>query len=322
MERGTMRAARIREPGAIEIEEIAIPTPKERQVRLRIEGTGVCASNLGPWKGLPWLRYPMSPGEGGHEAWGRVDAVGPGVDPSWMGKRVAALSNHAFAELDVVDERTLVELPPALDAHAFPAEPFACAMNIFRRSDIGPGQTVAVVGVGFLGAILVRLAERAGARVIAISRRAFARDLARRMGAAETIPLDDHHAILQHVSGLTEGRMCDRVIECVGAQWPLDLSAELACERGTLVIAGYHQDGPRQVNMQLWNWRGLDVVNAHERDPAVYVRGMREAIEAVERGVLDPSMLLTHRYPLEKLGDALDATATRPEGFVKAWVTP
>lgn len=315
-----MRAARIREPGAIEIEEVAIPTPKDSQVRLRIEGTGVCASNLGPWQGLPWLRYPMSPGEGGHEAWGRVDAVGRGVDPSWVGKRVAALSNHAFAELDVVDVRTLVELPPALDV--FPAEPFACAMNIFRRSDVRPGQTVAVVGVGFLGAILVRLAKRAGARVLGISRRSFARDLAARMGADETIPLDDHHAILERVGALTEGKMCERVIECVGAQWPLDLSAELACERGTLVIAGYHQDGPRQVNMQLWNWRGLDVVNAHERDPGVYVHGMREAIDAVAEGVIDPTMLLTHRYPLERLGEALDATATRPEGFVKAVVTP
>ncbi|HEY8428308.1 MAG TPA: hypothetical protein VIL20_08035, partial [Sandaracinaceae bacterium] len=121
---------------------------------------------------------------------------------------------------------------------------------------------------------------------------------------------------------LTEGRGCERVIECVGAQWPLDLSAELTCERGTLVIAGYHQDGPRQVNMQLWNWRGLDVVNAHERDPAVYVRGMREAIAAIEDGVIDPEMLVTHRFSLEQLGHALDAVNRRPEGFVKGVVIP
>jgi threonine dehydrogenase-like Zn-dependent dehydrogenase len=112
------------------------------------------------------------------------------------------------------------------------------------------------------------------------------------------------------------------VIEAVGKQWPLDLAAELTSEGGRLVIAGYHQDGPRQVNMQLWNWRGFDVVNAHERDPAVAVRGMREAVEAIERGVIDPRLLITHRYSLDRLGDALNATRDRPGNFVKAVVVP
>ena len=90
--------------------------------------------------------------------------------------------------------------------------------------------------------------------------------------------------IIERVRELTGGTFCDRVIEAVGKQWPLDLAAELTREGGRLVIAGYHQDGPRQVNMQLWNWRGFDVANAHERDPAVAVRGMREAVEAIESG--------------------------------------
>jgi threonine dehydrogenase-like Zn-dependent dehydrogenase len=112
------------------------------------------------------------------------------------------------------------------------------------------------------------------------------------------------------------------VIEAVGKQWPLDLAAELTREGGRLIIAGYHQDGPRQVNMQLWNWRGFDVVNAHERDPHVSVRGMREAVEAIESGVIDPEMLVTHRFPLDRLREALDATRDRPGNFVKAVVVP
>ena len=47
------------------------------------------------------------------------------------------------------------------------------------------------------------------------------------------------------------------------------------------MIAGYHQDGLRQVNMQLWNWRGIDVINAHERDPRVYISGMHAAANAI-----------------------------------------
>ena len=97
-------------------------------------------------------------------------------------------------------------------------------------------------------------------------------------------------------------------------------AAELTRERGKLIIAGYHQDGPRQVNMQMWNWRGLDVINAHERDPAIYVQGIRDAVEAVTLGRLDPTPLYTHSYALEQLDDALNATRDRPDGFVKAFV--
>jgi threonine dehydrogenase-like Zn-dependent dehydrogenase len=158
--------------------------------------------------------------------------------------------------------------------------------------------------------------------VIAIARRPFALDLARAMGAAETLPMDDHWRIIEAVKALTGGGFCERVIEATGKPWPLDLAAELTAERGRLVIAGYHQDGPRQVNMQLWNWRGLDVVNAHERDPAVYADGVRRAVDAVLAGRLDPRPLLTHSYPLERLDEALAATRDRPEGFMKAVVVP
>jgi threonine dehydrogenase-like Zn-dependent dehydrogenase len=215
-----------------------------------------------------------------------------------------------------------VRLPPALAGQPFPGEPLGCAMNILARSGIAPGQTVAIVGIGFLGALLTRLATDAGGRVIAIARRPFALETARAMGAAETIPMDDHWRIIERVKELTDGRFCERVIEATGKQWPLDLAAELCAERGRLVIAGYHQDGPRQVNMQLWNWRGLDVVNTHERDPAIYVDGVRKAVDAVVAGRLDPGPLLTHSYPLERLDAALAATRDRPEGFMKAVVTP
>ncbi|HEX6015165.1 MAG TPA: hypothetical protein VFY87_25875, partial [Geminicoccaceae bacterium] len=111
-------------------------------------------------------------------------------------------------------------------------------------------------------------------------------------------------------------------VEAVGKQGPLDLATELTRERGRLIVAGYHQDGPRQVNMQLWNWRGLDVVNAHERDPKIYVQGIREAVDAVASGRLDPGRLYTHTFPLDGLGAALDATRDRPDGFLKALVIP
>jgi threonine dehydrogenase-like Zn-dependent dehydrogenase len=322
MNEATMRAAVLTGAGKLMIHDAPRPEPGPGQVRVRIQGCGVCASNLVPWEGPEWMSFPTEPGALGHEGWGVVDAVGEGANGLQRGDRVAFLSGNAYAEYDLADASQAVKLPEALRDLDLPLEPFGCAMNIFRRSDIEAGQAVAVIGVGFLGAILVKLASNAGARVIGISRREASLDLARRMGAAETIPLDNHWQIIERVRELTGGTFCDRVIEAVGKQWPLDLAAELTREGGRLIIAGYHQDGPRQVNMQLWNWRGFDVVNAHERDPAVSVRGMREAVDAIESGLIDPRLLITHRYPLERLGEALDATRDRPGNFVKAVVVP
>ena len=314
------RAGVISRPGEATVVEVDVPAPGPGQLLVRLEGSGVCASNLPVWEGRDWFEYPQPVGAPGHEGWGRVAALGPGVSGLRVGDRVAVLSYRAYAELDVAEADAVVPLPTALDGLAVPGEPLGCAVNVFRRSGIEPGHTVAIVGIGFLGAILTRLAADAGARVIAISRRPFALDVARHFGASETIAMDDHGRVLEAVRRLTGGRWCERVVEAVGLQWPLDLAGELTAERGRLVVAGFHQDGPRQVNMQLWNWRGIDVVNAHERDPRAYADGMRAAVELLASGRLDPSPLYTHRYALDELGAALTAAAVRPDGFLKALV--
>jgi 2-desacetyl-2-hydroxyethyl bacteriochlorophyllide A dehydrogenase len=316
----TMRAAVLAAPGRIEIRETPRPVAAPGEVLVRIEGCGICASNLPAWEGRPWFRYPFSPGDLGHEAWGRVEAVGAREDEAWLNRRVAALSYRAYAEYDVAAAEAIVALPPALDGQPFPAEPLACAYNIFERSGIEAGADVAIVGIGFLGALLCDMATRAKARVLAIGRRPSAL-AAVQTRAAQVIPLEDSEAVVEAVRKATNGKFCDVVIEATGKQEPLDLAARLTRERGRLVIAGYHQDGPRTVDLQLWNWRGLDVINAHERDPQTYVRGMHAAVEAASNGALSLGELLTHHFPLENLGEGLAASLERPAGFMKAFVS-
>jgi len=316
----TMRAAVIAAPHKLALAEVTVPEPGPDEVRIRIEGCGVCASNLSVWEGQPWFKYPLKPGNGGHEAWGTVDQIGRDVTRLKEGDRVALLSYDAFAEYDIAAQNCAVKLSSSLDGRPFPGEALGCALNIFRRSDIQAGQSVAIIGIGFLGALLTWLCSQAGAQVIAVSRRKFALDFALKFGAAEAITMDDHHRIIEEVRAMTNHKGCERVIEAVGKQWPLDLGAELVKERGRFVIAGYHQDGPRQVNMQLWNWQGIDVINAHERDPQVCIEGIQMAADKVVSGELDPSPLYTHSFKLEGLGDAFDAVKNRPDGFMKALV--
>lgn len=314
-----MRAAQVTAPGVVAMAVRPRPDPGPGQVRVRIAGCGVCASNLEPWAGPEWMTFPTEPGGLGHEGWGFVEARGAGVAGLDPGTPVAFLGAASYASHEVVAADLCLPLPPALAGRPFPGEALGCAMNIFRRSGVAEGDRVAIVGIGFLGACLARLAAGAGAEVIAISRRGESLRLAARMGARHALPFDPDRAHCR-VADLTAGRMTDVVIECVGRQGALDLASSLVATGGRLVIAGYHQDGPRQVDMQSWNWRGIDVINAHERCDGVRMRGMAEAAEAVAEGRLDLDLLLTHRFPLDRLDAALDATRDKPEGFVKAWV--
>jgi threonine dehydrogenase-like Zn-dependent dehydrogenase len=275
-----MRAVALVAPGTLAGSRLPLPEPGPGEVLVRVHGCGVCGSSLPLWEGRPWFAYPLEPGAPGHEAWGETED----------GTRVAFLTQHGYAEWAAVDAETIVELPSELDGLPFPGEAFACAVNVVRRALLGPGMHVAVVGVGFLGSAVAQLARACGAKVVEVRR--------------DSVPQ----------------REFERVIECAGTQSALDTASRLVATRGVLVLAGFHQGGPRTVDVQSWNWRGLDVINAHERDPQAYVAGMQEAVRLAADGVLDVDALVTHRFPLERLDEAFAAAGTRAEGFVKAVV--
>lgn len=313
-----MRAVRFVGDRRVQVDDVDTPVPGPGELRVRLDGCGVCGSNLPVWEGRPWFTYPLEPGAPGHEGWGIVDAAGPLVDESWAGRRVAMISAHAYAEWDLAPVEAVAVVPDALANEPCPGEPLACAVNVIERAGVHPGDTVVIVGIGFLGAALTALACDAGAFVLAISRRPFARDLARSLGAADTAaPAGARECVATH----TGGRMADCVIEAVGLQESLDIATDLTTTRGRLVIAGYHQDGRRTVNMQLWNWRGLDVINAHERDTSVYVSGMRRALDLAAEGRLPIDRLVTHRHDLDEIDQAFALMAERPQGFLKSVVT-
>jgi threonine dehydrogenase-like Zn-dependent dehydrogenase len=315
-----MKAAVITEPGKVQIREFPLPVPGQDQVRIRLQGSGVCASNIPVFEGRPWFNYPLAPGEPGHEGWGIIDAVGNAVTALEPGQRVCFLSQRAYATHDIAQADQIVPLPGNLDDIDFPGEPLGCVMNIFSRSEVGPGHTVAITGLGFLGLLLTQLCKSAGARVIAISRRPFSLEAAKICGADDLIIMDDHWKIIEMVKKLTSDNLCDRVIEATGIEWPLNLSIEITRTRGKLIVAGYHQDGMRQVNMQMLNWRGIDMINAHERDPREYLKGMKKAIEAVEEGLMNPRPLYSHRLHLDDISTAFDHLIKRPDGFIKALI--
>src|SRR5690242_2184734 len=122
METMTMRAAVLVSPRQFAIKTVPVPEPGPGEIRVRLEGCGVCGSNLAPYEGRPWFEYPRGPGEPGHEGWGEVDVVGAKVKEIRPGERVALLSYKAYAEYDVADASAVVKLPPSLEKKPFPGE--------------------------------------------------------------------------------------------------------------------------------------------------------------------------------------------------------
>jgi L-iditol 2-dehydrogenase len=89
---------------------------------------------------------------------------------------------------------------------------------------------------------------------------------------------------------------------------------------GRIVIVGYHQGEPRSIPLGHWNWMAFTIVNAHFREVATIMRGMRIGMRLLTSGRLTLDSLVTHRFGLAEIGDAFQTAHSKPEGFVKATV--
>jgi threonine dehydrogenase-like Zn-dependent dehydrogenase len=288
------------------------PQPGAGEVLVRIEACGLCGSDLNAWRGVPGIEYPLPTGAPGHEPVGQIVALGPGVDSLDVGDRVTGPMSNGFAELGTARAEYLVRVPLALErAGPVLGEPLACAMNVVRRARVAPGDRLIVVGFGYLAALIVQLLEH-DHEWMAIARRPESRQLALSLGARAAYDFGDVPSDLWDCFPV--------VVEAAGVQQTLDFATWLTAYGGRLVIAGYHADGPRTVNMQSWNWKGIDVINAHERQLAVYASGLRHAFDIAHGREL--RSFVTHEWSLERAADAFHMAESRPPGFIKGVLRP
>ncbi len=280
-----------------------MPEPAAGQVLVKVLGCGICGSDLNAWRGVPGIAYPLPPGLPGHEVFGQV----AGTD-----RRVTGLLSAGFAEYAVADLNRIVDVPDGEDGLL--GEPLACAAGIAYRAHIRGDHSAAVVGFGYLAALTMKLLHPRPHRWIALSRRSSARQLALELGAEAAYDYGSVPPALWD--------SFDVVIEAAGVQQTLDCATWLVRPGGRLVIAGYHADGPRTVNMQTWNWKGIDVINAHERNPEVSLRNLRMGLREARERQLRLEGLVTHHWPLDHAAEALAAADNHPEDYVKGVIRP
>jgi threonine dehydrogenase-like Zn-dependent dehydrogenase len=308
------------EPQRSRIEDRPLPAVGPGDVLIRVKACGVCASELHGWHG-DGGPYPR---EYGHEVAGQVVEAGTQVRQIQPEMAVTGLFCRGYAEYAVAPQNLALQIPEGIGYDVGLGEPLSCVVSAARRTRIEPGDSVAIVGLGFMGLLMLQaVCLRGPVRTIGIDVREEALDLAQRLGADEVLTPEQvpDDLRLTNWGQLGGGYGVDVAVEASGTQAGLALAGQMVREHGVLSIVGYHQGGPRQVDMELWNWKALEVLNAHERRADYQMDCMRRGLALLAAGRIEMASLVTHRFGLDQVDEAFRALSTKPSGFVKAVIT-
>ena len=312
-----MRAAVLTEPLRIELVERAVPRVGPGQARIRVEQCGLCASEVDLWLGKTPDELPAAIG---HEVAGIVEETGSGVTTVAVGDRVAAwVVGGGFAEEAVVEERHCV---PAAARVGYPAlaEPLACVVNAVELAAPALADDVVVVGAGFMGNLTQLVTGLKGPRTITVADiRGDALGRAATLGATRVVDTTTE-SLVEAVHETTDGRGANLTYEVTGVNAGLELAGEVTRMSGKICIVGYHQGGSRTIPLGYWNWMAFDILNAHFRENATIMAGMRIGMRLLNAGIIDPSPLVTNVYPFSQITEAFETATAKPDGFVKAVV--
>ncbi|OGU74272.1 MAG: hypothetical protein A2V93_08230 [Ignavibacteria bacterium RBG_16_34_14] len=312
-----MRCAVLYGPHDWRIENINIPSLGNNEVLLKVKTCGVCHSEIHQWdkkqEGLEYPRYI------GHEVAGEVVETGRDVKDFKPGDRVAVWTDgKGYAEKVVVKSDRLFKISDKISFTEAMAEPIACTTNGIIKSDIQLNDTIALVGTGFMGLILLQQLKLRGPKFIAaIDTREEILELAKKLGADFTINPSTENS-KEVIKDLTNGKGVDVSFEVGGNEATLNLAADLCRMEGKLVIFGFHP-GSRKINdFGYWNWMAFDIINSHFRDLHTILNGTRIGMEMLNSGKINLQPLITHKFNLEEIENAFKAAKEKPKGFIKS----
>lgn len=347
---GTMRAAILHGKEDVRVESIGIPEIGPGEILVRVRAALTCGTDVKVFRRGYHAKMLQPPVLFGHELAGDVVTVGTGVSAFEVGDRVVAansapceecffcrrgqqnlcedllFNNGAYAEYIRIPARIVTKnthrIPPDLHyADAALAEPLACALRALDESGVQPGDTVAVMGLGPLGLMLVRLAaQTAGARVIAMARRLEQVDRAMLLGAAAGIVIGQNpESLIEQVKAETAGRGPDVVIEAIGQPHTWELATRLV-RKGGLVnfFGGCPADSAVTLDTTLLHYSEITCKASFHHTPS----HVRRALDLITRGTITAAQLVNHEEPLEQLPRVLDELANHRNGQIKTAIIP
>ena len=314
-----MKAAQIKAQGRIELVDVAaLRAPQPGQVIVAAETGCLCGSDI-PFFSEPQPSYPLQPGLSLHEIIGRVTAS---ANASFaVGDRVLAmpLGLLGCAEQLLIGDDRLVAIDEALSNEAAViAQPMATVFSALSTIPSVTGLNVAVVGQGPIGLLFdACLSHLGAARIIGIDVREARVARSREFGATDTFVTRDADGrdAIAHVAQLTGGTMADLVVEAVGHEdQQFNLAAALARNKGRVLFFGIPPNRMDGVAFDPVVRKSLTIHTSVPEDLRPFVT---IAQRAIRQGRIDPSRLVTHRFPFADVQQAFETYRDRRDGALK-----
>jgi propanol-preferring alcohol dehydrogenase len=328
----TMKSAVLRQFGQpLAIEEKPIPVPGPGEVLVKVCASGLCVSDLHIQDGMiGTVRLPYTPG---HEMAGVVAQVGEGVTAVDIGDHVVGAiditcgtckyclsgrtnlcrnlvrvgferdgSHEEYCVIPAANAFKVANWVP-FDQMTSITDAVGCMYNAIKnRAKVQPGHRVLILGTGGLGMNAIQIAKIFGATVYATSRQKEKLDISLEMGADAAINTKEQN-LYDEIVRLTNGEMCDVVIDNIGIKSSINDSLRLVCPGGRVIVAGYN-DPTFEAEYQ-------DIMKFEKE--ILGIRGMTkqdlvEVIGFIETGKIVPFIYKT--IPFEQINTGLNMLRT------------
>jgi L-iditol 2-dehydrogenase len=345
----TMRAAVLYGKEDVRLESVPVPVIGPGELLVRVRTALTCGTDVKVFRRGYHAKMISPPALFGHEMAGDIVAVGEGVASFRVGGRVVAansapcgrcffcrrnqsnlcedllFNNGAYAEFmrlpRRIVEKNTYSIPDRLDyKDAALTEPLACVLRGLDETHLQPRDTLAVLGLGPIGLMFVRLAKYAyGARVIVIARRVEQVDRAIMLGADEGILLGDHSAVLAALKAHTNGRGADVVVEAIGHPKVWELATQLVRKGGTINFFGGCPTGTKlELDTSLLHYSEITCKATFHHTPDY----IRRSLDLIAEGKVNARHLVNHEEPLSQLPQILSDLAHQRNGQIKTAIIP
>lgn len=332
-----MKAVVLRKPYDLAVSEVARPEPARDEVLVRVTNSGICGTDLKIYTGAMPAAYPVIMG---HEMTGEVldgadnSRIRRGdrvlVDPVLFcgtcfdcragrtnlcpnGAVIGREVNGGFADFVVAPRTHVYPLPASIDSRTAPLiQVLTTVLHAQRRAAIMSGQSVAVIGLGVSGQLHVQLAKARGAGpVIGVTRSAWKRSVADRLGADLTVTTGD--AGIQAVREATQGHGADVVIESTGMVKCIGDAIAMVRPGGTVVLFGIYTASEGALPFYQLYYKEPTVINSR----AAMGDDFPESIDLVAAGRIALDPLVTQVLPVAELAQALGMLESDAAGRMK-----